>query len=404
MRAILFASMAHGTSYIHHYLVSPDTTAMINACRQLGAIINIQDHHLMITGTGGNLKTPNDIIDVGNSGQVLRFISALAALTSGYTVFTGDDSIRNRRPMQALLDGINQLNGFAVSTKQDGHAPIIVKGKMHNGKVKINGEDSQPISALLMATPFLNGTTELEVINPGETPWIDLTLDWMKRMGIIFYQEGYHYYKIIGNQQVSAFTYEVPGDFSSAAFPLAAALLTRDRIVLQNVDMSDVQGDKNLINALRSLDAKIDYDYEQKSLIVDGSAAMKGGVIDASYFIDAVPILAVLACGMNSSLKINNAAIAKYKESDRLHAMADALTQMGADIEEDEQGITLNPGQLTGESVDSSNDHRVAMALTVAGLVAKGNTIINNTDCVAKSFPHFVEKMQGLGANILELS
>ena len=123
LRAILFASLAHGKSIIHRYLVSPDTTAMINACQLLGAKITVTPYQLIIIGTQGTPNTPANIIDAGNSGQVLRFIGAVAALCPGFTVITGDESVRNNRPIQPLLDGLLQLNVLAISTQGNGSAP-----------------------------------------------------------------------------------------------------------------------------------------------------------------------------------------------------------------------------------------------------------------------------------------
>ena len=123
-RAILFATMAQGTSHIYRYLKSPDTMAMITACKQLGASIDINDELLTITGVAGHPRLPDDVIDAGNSGQVLRFVAAIAALIDGYTIFTGDHSIRFIRPIGALLDGLSDLSASCISTKGDGHAPM----------------------------------------------------------------------------------------------------------------------------------------------------------------------------------------------------------------------------------------------------------------------------------------
>jgi len=130
LRAILFATMAHGMSTIRNYLSSPDTVAMINACRLLGAEIKINDAQLTITGCAGKPQTPADIIDAGNSGQVLRFVAAIAALTEGYTVITGDQSIRSNRPIQPLLEGLTQADVLAVSSQCNGYAPVIIKGPL----------------------------------------------------------------------------------------------------------------------------------------------------------------------------------------------------------------------------------------------------------------------------------
>jgi 3-phosphoshikimate 1-carboxyvinyltransferase len=400
MRAVLFASLAAGQSVIHNYLESPDTTAMINACRLLGAKITLEPDKLIIIGTAGKLQVPDEIIDAGNSGQVLRFIGALAALIPGYTVITGDASIRHKRPVQPLLNAIEQLGGFAVSTKNDGHAPIIIKGPIEGGYAELSGEDSQPVSGMLIAAAFLPGETEIKVHNPGETPWIDLTLYWFKRLGIQYQRNDYSYYKVNGKTQLAAFDYTVPSDFSSAAFPIVAALITGSKINLTNIDMQDVQGDKAIIPALQSLGALINYNEEQKILTVEKSPQLIGGNININDYVDAITILSVLGCNVSTPLQITGAAIAKQKESNRIAAITQELNKMQGQAQEQTDGLLVMPKKLIGTTVESYHDHRMAMSLAVAGLTEEGTTVINDVDCVAKSFASFVAVMQQLGADI----
>lgn len=268
LRAILLASMARGKSVIRDYLPSPDTLAMITACQQIGAKIQFDRGQLEIEGVAGQPKLPDDVINAGNSGQVLRFVAAITALIPGYSIFTGDRSIRYNRPMQPLLEGIKQLGGFAESSKADGHAPVIIKGRMQPGKAIIDGQDSQTVSALLMAAAFLPGETIIAVQRAGEKPWVNLTLDWFKRLGIHCTQQNFERYVLQGNAAYSGFHYTVPGDFSSAAFPIVAALITGSEIQLENMDMQDVQGDKALIPVLQQMGANIEIDLLAKRLIV----------------------------------------------------------------------------------------------------------------------------------------
>lgn len=402
LRAILFASLANGKSIIRHYLPSPDTQAMIHACRLLGAEIIVSEQQLSIIGVNGKPKTPGNIIDAGNSGQVLRFIAAVAALTSGYTVITGDQSVRMNRPIQPLLDGLTCLNVFAKSTKEDGHPPIIIKGPLRGGVATLSGEDSQPVSGLLIASAFAEHSTDIHVNHAGEKPWVDLTLDWFKRLGIEYQNKDHSHYKISGKTSYRGFDYTVPGDFSSCAFPLVAGLITQSEIVLNNIDTRDVQGDKKLIFVLQAIGASIDINHENKQLIIKKTNQLLGDTIDVNDFIDAVPILAVMGCCAKGETTITGAAIARQKESDRLTAITQALQKMGADITEYDDGLIIKPAKLTGARVSSYNDHRIAMALAVAGLAADGETIIEQTDCVNKSYPNFVQALQTLGAAIVE--
>lgn len=400
LRSILFASLAHGKSKIERYLKSPDTEAMIQACRQLGANIDVNAEQIEITGVAGKPQTPENIIDAGNSGQVLRFVVAIAALNNGYTILTGDHSVRHNRPMQPLLDGLTQLGAFCVSSKNDGYAPIITRGPITPGKATLSGEDSQPVSALLIAAAFLKKPTEIIVQNAGEKPWIDLTLEWLKKINVLCANYDYERYIVHGNANYSGFNYIVPGDFSSLLFPIVAALVTQSEITLQNVDMNDVQGDKKVIAVLQSMGAKIEYNATQQSLKVNRTTQLAGSQIDVNDFIDAVPILAVVGCYAQGQTRIVNAAIARAKESDRLAAIAKELNKMGAKITETNDGLIIEAAQLHEAVVQTYHDHRIAMALSIAALGATGITVIEDTKCIAKSYPTFCDDMQKLGANI----
>ena len=400
LRAILFASLARGISTVDNYLHSPDTNAMLLACKLLGADITEEAQKLTIVGTNGKPKTPSNIIDAGNSGQVLRFVAAIAALTDGYTIITGDHSVRTNRPVQPLLDGLTGLNLFAKSSQNNAHAPIIVKGPMLGGETTLNGEDSQPVSALLIAAAFAPNSTIINVTNPGEKPWVDLTLDWLQRLNIRYSRENYIKYTIFGNASYDGFVYKVPGDFSSCAFPLVAALITNSEITLHNLDLQDAQGDKELITILQIMGAKIAVDVVKKTLHVRRSGKLVGQTINVNNYIDAVPILAVMACFALGTTTIIGASIARKKESNRLFAITQELQKMGANIIELEDGLKIIPAKLSGARVTSFNDHRIAMALTVAGMAAIGETIVENVECVDKSFPNFLQLMRDLGAQI----
>jgi len=400
IRAILFASLANGKSIIHHYLHSPDIKAMVEACQQLGAKIDVKDEFIEIEGINGKLLTPDDVINAGNSGQVLRFITGIAALNTTYTILTGDHSIRHNRPMQPLIDGLNGLGAFCVSTKNDGFAPIVVRGPLRPGITTLSGEDSQPVSALLIAAAFLNDKTEVCVKNPGEKLWIDLTLSWLDKIGVQYENRNYEHYIIYGNAKYDGFEYAVPGDFSSVLFPVVAALITQSQVTLQHVDMNDVQGDKKVIDVLKSMGANIEYDDKQHLLKINKTEQLIGKEIDVNDFIDAVPILAVVGCYANGQTKIVNAAIARTKECDRLACITRELRKMNAKIEELPDSLIIESAKLQGVQVQTYHDHRMVMALSVAALGAQGETIVEDIECVAKSYSSFYEDMQKLGANI----
>ncbi|MDE3045793.1 MAG: 3-phosphoshikimate 1-carboxyvinyltransferase [Verrucomicrobiota bacterium] len=383
LRAILFAALAKGVSRIEEALPSPDTQAMIGAVRQLGAEVTEEGSVLVIRG--GKWQVPEDVIQCGNSGIVLRFIGALAGLLPGYTVLTGDASIRERRPAKPLIDGLRQLGAFAESAKGNGFAPLIIRGPIKGGRAVIDGEDSQPVSGLLIAGAFAAAPVELEVRNPGEKPWVDLTLDWLRRLGIPFEREGYEKYRLQGGACIEGFSYRVPGDFSSAAFPIAAALITDTEVTLTNLDREDAQGDKALLGVLQEMGARLIID--EKSITVQKGSRLRGVRVDINGFIDALPILAVLGCFAEGKTEIVNGAIARKKESDRIAAMASELKKMGAQVEERPDGLVIHSSTLRSASLESYNDHRIAMSLAVAALRAPSK--IAGVECIEKTYPNF---------------
>ena len=411
LRAILFASMAEGSSVIHNLLASPDAEAMIAACVAIGAGIRQEGNTLYIDGTGGKLCPPANVIDVGNSGQALRFVGAMAALIPNYTVLTGDHSICTLRPMAPLLDGLSQLGVFAVSSKGDGRAPVIIKGPVSSTEraITMDGSDSQPVSALLMLAAFLEGTTTITVIHPGETPWIGLTLDWLTRLGVNYTNEDFHRYTVIGgsaltdSRAIVGFNYTVPADWSSAAFPIAAALVTNSEITLEHIDFADSQGDKEILLALEKMGAQFTKDSATGRLQVHSHDGLYGAKLDVNAIIDSVPVLAAIACYATTPTTLVGAAIARQKESDRLSAIAQELRKMGARIDELPDGLIIYPSALHGAQMQSHHDHRIAMATAIAALGAKGMSTISNTDCVAKSFPGFAKTMNSWQAAIQEI-
>lgn len=403
LRSILFGSLGKGRSIIHYPLPSTDTQAMIDACRLLGATLDVSFEKIVIEGVNGKINYAEDVINAGNSGIVLRFCAAVGALAKNPIVITGDHSIRRQRPMKPLLDGLSQLGVSAKSMRGDDYAPVIIQGPIQPGKAVIPGEDSQPVSALLIASAFAEGPIELVVRNPGEKPWISLTLDWFDRLGIPYENRAFEHYLIPGNIQYEGFAYTVPGDFSSAAFPIAAALVTGSELTLKNIDMHDSQGDKELIAIFQKMGGVIEIDEDRKTLHVKKGKPLKGMKVDINNFVDAITILAVVACFAEGETLIHNAAIAKQKECNRIRSIASELKKMGAEITETDDGLRIRKSSLKGAQVDSYNDHRMAMSLTVAALGAEGETLVSPTECVSKTFPSFMRDFNALGANIEEL-
>ncbi len=402
LRAILFASLAQGISHIYSPLASPDAEAMVNACRLLGANIQQISNGYRVEGIAGKVTDALNVIDAGNSGIVLRFIAAVAALGSQPIVITGDASIRSQRPIGPLLLALQQLGVQALSTRNNGFAPIIIQGPMQPGTARFNGSDSQPVSAMLIAAALGAGPTTLLIEHPGELPWVGVTLDWLDRLHLPYQRVSDSHYELFGMGEIAAFDYQVPGDFSSAAFPIAAALITDSELVLENLDFSDRQGDKAVIDVFQQMGARLTIDKASRRLIVHSGALLKGIKVDLNPFIDAIPVLAAVACYAEGETHLYNAQVAREKECDRIAALASELQKLGADVEEERDGLKIRKSRLKGAKVWSYHDHRMVMALTVASLGATGVTEVEDSACVAKTYPSFALAMKAVGASIEE--
>jgi len=397
-RAIILASLSKGESLIKDYLDTDDSAQLINSCKQLGASIVKQGKDLFIEGTGGHLQQPQGGINVGNSGIALRFLTAIASLLSEKVTISGDSLLKKTRGMQPLIDALGKLGVSIVS--DNGYAPVSVKGPLVPGKTELVGQDSQFVSALLIAAAFCEGNTTIDVYDAGELPYLDMTLEWLDRLGVSYTREDYRRFSVKGGKTRRPFTYRVPGDLSSCAFPLAAALVTRSSLEISNVNLNDSQGDRHLIDVFKKMGAEISYDQERDKLYVAAGAELTGAAFDINAIIDAIPILSVVACFAKGTTHLYNAEIARHKECDRLSCTADALRQMGALIKEEAGGLVIEGSKLCGSSLSSYGDHRMALALAVAGLGAKGKTSIKNAECCKKTYPDFVNDMQALGAKI----
>jgi 3-phosphoshikimate 1-carboxyvinyltransferase len=398
MRALVLATLGVGTSKLRYLLQSPDTDRMIEACRHLGARIELLGDECLVSGVGRLPARPKCTIDAGNSGLVLRFIGAISTLSPGTVAINGDRSIQERRSAQPLIDGINQLGGCAFSMRDNGRAPLVLSGPIRPGRVQIDGADSQPVSALLIAASFLDGVTEIAVENEGERPFIDMTLHWLWSCGIDAQRVEEGRYRVRGPAAYNRIEAEIPGDYSAAAFPIAAALVTGSEVALRGLVGEDSQGDRLFFDWVREMGGQVH--EERDRVVVSGGSQLRGIDVDINGCIDLLPIMAVLGCYAKGETRLRNGAIARLKESDRIEAIVTELRKMGATIQAEGGEVRISKSQLHGAELESWDDHRIAMALAVAALGAKGESRIAGFECVDKSFPGFVEKMGRLGAAI----
>jgi 3-phosphoshikimate 1-carboxyvinyltransferase len=397
-RAIAISALSKKTT-INNPLISEDTKATIRASEAFGAIIESKKDSLVIKGFDGKLKTPDNVIDVSNSGTTLRIMTAVASLADGATVLTGDASIRTR-PNSPLLNALNDLGAETFSTRNNGMAPIVVRGKMRGGLVYIDGSiSSQFISALLIACPF--ASKETKVIIKGELksrPYVNITIEMLKNSGAKIILDGQGTFIIPPEQKYNMNSYNVPGDFSSASYMMAAGALCGD-VSIRNLFPTE-QGDSVLIDILGQMGAQISWDKKKGEVKVSKSN-LTNITINVGKIPDLVPTLAVLGAASEGTMTIENAEHVRYKETDRLRAMTFELKKMGVDIKEEKDRLIIKGGAIKGAQLHGWDDHRIVMALAVAGMVA-GETTIDNVESVSISYPGFFDDLRNIGAGISE--
>ncbi|MDI6888657.1 MAG: 3-phosphoshikimate 1-carboxyvinyltransferase [Methanocellales archaeon] len=399
-RAITIAALGKKAE-ISYPLLSKDTMATVRACEAFGATIHAPEEKegvLKIAGVDGHPKTPEDVIDAANSGTTLRFMTAVGSLMDGAVVLTGDDSLR-KRPNGPLLKAINDLGAVAFSTKDDGTAPIVVRGKIRGGVTTVSGEiSSQFISALLLACPFASENTIIRVDGELKSkPYVEMTLDVLESASAKVVTD-LTKFEIPHKQAFNLGSYVIPGDFSSASYSLAAGAITNSKVVVRNLFPSK-QGDVAIVSILQQMGANVMWNQDKGMVTVDG-AELKGIRIDVGAHPDLVPTLAVLGACAEGVTQITNAAHLRYKETDRLRAMSTELRKMGAKIKELPDGLVIEGSRLHGAKLHGYNDHRIVMALTIAGLAAKGETIVDDAESVEVSYPDFFDDLFSMGANI----
>ena len=404
-RAIAIAALAK-RSEIQYPLISDDTKATINAASSLGATIEVeQARKITVKGTDGRPRTPEDVLNAENSGTTLRFFTAISSLCEGAAVLTGDASLR-KRPNLPLLRSLNELGSEAFSTKGDGTAPIVVKGRLKGGETTIDASiSSQFISALLIACPFAEKDTYITANNLASVPYVEVTIEVLEKAGIevIFSHSATDYsFHVEGGQSYELPRFTVPGDFSSASYPLAAAVISDSKVKMLNLFPS-AQGDSRIVAILKEMGADIRWDVESGIVAVKGAkGTLKGIQVDMRANPDLVPTVAVLAAVADGSTEITGVSHLRYKETDRLKLITEELKKMGAGIEEKEDGLRIEgKKELKAAKVHSHDDHRLAMALTIAALYAPGETVIENVECAKISYPSFFNDMLELGADIL---
>jgi 3-phosphoshikimate 1-carboxyvinyltransferase len=403
-RMTIAAALASGTSKISNPLFSDDTEATLRAVTSLGAKVNATKDCLTVKGVQ-TLKAAQTPIDCGESGATLRFMIPVAALASGPSTFLLGKSLE-QRPMEPLLKSLKQLGADVQFQRPAKKTSIVVKGGgIQGGKTTIRGDvSSQFISGLMFACPLATAETQIDVTPPLESKgYVKMTQTVLAEHGTeVSISENYDRLRIPPNQKYKPCNHRVPGDFSSSAFLLAAAAITRSEVNIQNLDFEREQGDKAILDILKlmGVQGKV---CSQKVEIEGKGSLLKAVDVEAKNIPDLVPVCAVLACYAKGTSKIHDAYRLRYKESNRLLTLYLELKKMGAHISMGEGSLTIEgPSPLHGALIDPHNDHRIAMACAIAALGASGETRIQDAECVRKSYPHFFSDLRLLGVNFID--
>lgn len=399
-RAVMFGSLAKGTTRISHFLEGADCLSTITCFRKMGIDIERNASEIMVHGKGlHGLSAPDSILDVGNSGTTTRLISGILAGQNFISELDGDDSIRTR-PMKRIMTPLTSMGADIVSKQDNGCVPLVIHGKtLHGIHYDSPVASAQVKSCVLLAGMYADGITSVT------EPFLSRnhTEIMLNYFGAKVTSEGTTA-SIVPEPTLNGREIQVPGDISSAAYFIAAGLLTPgSEILLKNVGINptragilkvcmDMGADITLFNESTEGEPTADLLIRTSSL---KGTTIEGGIIPT--LIDEIPMIAVMAAFADGTTVIRDARELKVKESDRITVMVDNLKRMGADIEGTEDGMIIHGGRpLHGATIDSHLDHRVAMSFAVAGTICDGTVDILNEDCVKISYPEFYNDLYSL--------
>lgn len=412
IRALLIATMARGTSTIMNALKSEDTLHALAICKQLGATVDVRERKdgagmdITLEGSGIPLRPRLYELNSGDSGITTRFVMPMLGLCGeegkAFTLNCGAQM--KTRPILPLVSALRNLGMQITSIDGNDSYPFSLQGELMGGMTSIDGTTSQYISALLLSLPCAARASTIIVDHLNERPYVDMTRYWLDAQGIRYTwerREGIDICTIPGGQRYTSYTKIIPGDFSSASYCIAAGALLDGEVALDGLDMKDAQGDKRLVRILHDMGAHIS--SEGDALVIRGGRKLYGASIDCNDIPDLVPTLAVIGTRAAGTTHLYNVPHARLKETDRIHAMAKELIAMGANIQEEKDGLRITESVLHGADLHGYRDHRTIMALSIAGMCAEGETTIDTAEGIHKTFPGFVALMQGIGARIENL-
>jgi 3-phosphoshikimate 1-carboxyvinyltransferase len=401
-RAVIFSSLSKGKSVIKNFLRAEDPMSTISAFRALGVELEDTGDEIIVNGNGiYGLKEPYNVIDCGNSGTTIRMLSGVLSGNPFFSVLTGDESLRTR-PMDRVITPLRQMGAEITARVRNRYPPIAIKGKkLHPVKYASPVASAQVKSAILLAGLYADGETE--IIEPAKSR--DHTERMLPVFGADIKVDGLCI-RIRGGAELKGAEVHVPGDFSSAAFFIIGALLIKDSdLTIKGVGINPTR--TGLINILNEMGADIEISNVRNlsgepvaDIHCKGRAELKAVNITKEKIpalIDEFPILCVAATQATGTTTIRGAGELRVKESDRIKSMAAELSKMGAEVEEFDDGLSIRcKKRLKGAIIDSYSDHRIAMALSIAALIADGKTTINGIKSVNISFPGFFKILRRL--------
>jgi len=395
-RALVCAALAEGRSRLGGWLQSEDTQAMREGLGRLGVETEIEgpSGDLLVHGVGTHFAIPLHPIDCRASGTTLRFLTAMAALVPGRVVLDGTARMRER-PIQELADALGAL-GVGARTSA-GCPPISVQGgTLAGGSVAIDaGKSSQFLSALLMVAPLARGDVEISAAALTSRPYVEMTLDCMSAFGISVDAGARDVYRIRAGQRYRPRSYRVEPDATAATYFLAAAAVTGGRVKIEGLSAASNQSDVRFAELLQRMGCAVE--RGPSYIAVRGAPYLHGIDVDLNALPDSALTLAVVALYARGRTAIRNVPNLRLKETDRMQALENELVKLGASVETTETDLIIDPPETPHAArIATYGDHRMAMSFAIAGLRTPG-IVIEDPECVAKTFPDFFERLRALG-------
>jgi len=393
IRGLMCAALARGESEIINPLISDDTEAALNVLSKIGIKIRRQEDSWHVTGS--DLNEPDSDLFCGDSAATLRFMTAICSQVPGRCRLVAGPSLA-QRPVRPLVQALGQLGVDCSSWGEV--APVIVKGgKLKGRTTELPGNiSSQFVSALLLISPLAEEAVKIRLTTPLESkPFILMTLDCLNKFGI----------KVEASPDLREFSalpqsytpakYRVEGDWSSASYLLALGALS-GTIEVENLNPESLQGDKIMLSFLKDMGALVEIDKNAVTVRKSRLTAIRA---DLSDCIDLLPTVAILAAAADGISEFTGIERARIKESNRVSALREGLEKMGIKAQEERNRLLVAGSTPKGAVIDTRNDHRIAMAFSVLGTVT-GETVINDAECVRKTFPEFWEVMRSAGGEV----